>query len=53
MTIYIVRIGKHDIETDRKPVITKTVNRLKRKGLEEGKDFYIKGMNDVESVPKA
>jgi len=43
MPIYEIIYGRSVIERDKKTAITKEVNRLKRRELVEGKDFYVKG----------
>ena len=40
--IYEIINGHHIIETDRKPVVIKEVRRLEKKGLREGKDFFVR-----------
>jgi len=39
--IYHIIHGKSTVETDRKTIVTRKVNKLKRKGLKEGKDFRV------------
>ena len=51
MSIYEIVIGETTIETDSKPTITQEVKKLKKKGLEEGKDFHVQvaGMEKSQS----